>query len=105
MRAIGREVEEMRRILYGHGKTSRVSSVGLVANFKDRVRRKLSAFRCGLGGCMEEIKQHVRTAQISGNTSSAGSAGRCRAAHSAAPRSHSERACPAMGAFWVHSLS
>jgi len=36
-----------------------LSCVCLVANFKDRVRRKLSIFRCGLGGSVEEIKQRV----------------------------------------------
>ena len=36
-----------------------LSRVGLVANFEDGIRRQLSAFRCGLGGCMEEIQERV----------------------------------------------
>jgi len=36
-----------------------LSRVGLVADFGDGIRRQLSTFRCGLGGCMEEIKQRV----------------------------------------------
>ena len=31
----------------------------LVADFEDGIRQQLSTFRCGLGGCMEEIKQRV----------------------------------------------
>jgi hypothetical protein len=37
----------------------KLSRIGLVADFGDGIRRQLSTFRCGLGGCMEEIKQRV----------------------------------------------
>ncbi len=36
-----------------------LSCVGLVADFEDRIRRQLSAFRCRLRGCMEEIQERV----------------------------------------------
>src|SRR5208283_2984741 len=36
-----------------------LSRVGLVANFEDGIGRQLSTFRCGPGGCVEEIKQRV----------------------------------------------
>ena len=37
----------------------KLSCVGLVADFEDGIGRKLSAFRCRVGGCMEEIQQRV----------------------------------------------
>jgi hypothetical protein len=36
-----------------------LSPVCLVANFEDGIGRQLSTFRCGPGGCVEEIKQRV----------------------------------------------
>jgi hypothetical protein len=33
-----------------------LSRIGLVADFEDGIGQQLSAFRCGLGGCMEEIQ-------------------------------------------------
>jgi hypothetical protein len=36
-----------------------LSCICLVANFEDGIRRQLSTFRCGPGGCVEEIKQRV----------------------------------------------
>ena len=37
----------------------KLSRIGLVANFEDGIRRQLSAFRCRLRGCMEEIQECV----------------------------------------------
>src|ERR1019366_7687070 len=37
----------------------KLSRVSLVANFEDGIRRQLSAFRCRLRGCMEEIQERV----------------------------------------------
>jgi len=37
----------------------KLSCVCLVANFEDGIGRQLSTFRCGPGGCVEEIQQRV----------------------------------------------
>src|SRR5208283_294965 len=37
----------------------KLSCVCLVANFEDGIRRQLSAFRCRLRGCMEEIQKRI----------------------------------------------
>jgi len=36
-----------------------LSRIGLVADFEDGIGQQLSTFRCGLGGCMEEIQERV----------------------------------------------
>ena len=36
-----------------------LSRVGLVADFEDGIGRQLSAFRCRLRGCMEEIQERI----------------------------------------------
>jgi hypothetical protein len=36
-----------------------LSRIGLVADFEDGIGQQLSTFRCGLGGCMEEIQQRI----------------------------------------------
>jgi hypothetical protein len=48
----GEVIKQFARLL-------KLSCVCLVANFEDGIRRQLSAFRCGLGGCMKEIEQRI----------------------------------------------